>query len=213
MANRPIFQAIAKEPYCMINNVEFKFYSGFSVVQKQRSIDSLHTEYLKKHQNTKILEISSKSKLDIGVNLSAFNLMYNYQDELISVECAFQGSKAFELGGPYTDIYFKTSYEAKKDTRLRESGKLTKFVLDGVEYPLEPKDLFYNWIYINALHKNESSNEVILFDAFTDIEFNPQKSINCQAKAVAIYVGLVRSGKISEALNSFDSFRKIVYFK
>ena len=38
--------------------------------------------------------------------------------------------------------------------------------------------------------------ELIDYDAFTDIEFNPQKSINCQAKSAALFVGLVKQGSI-----------------
>ena len=30
-------------------------------------------------------------------------------------------------------------------------------------------------------------NNIIQFDAFTDIEFNPAKSINCQARSVALH--------------------------
>lgn len=78
----------------------------------------------------------------IGKELSAFNLKTIYEGKKISVECAFQGSKVFEKGGPYTDLYMKPSIEAKKDRRLRESGKLIKFVYKNEEYPLEPKDFF-----------------------------------------------------------------------
>ena len=37
--------------------------------------------------------------------------------------------------------------------------------------------MFYDWIYINALYKNkEIFNELIKYNAFTDIEFNPNKA-------------------------------------
>ena len=52
---------------------------------------------------------------------------------------------------------------------------------------------------------------VLCYDAFTDIEFNPQKSINCQAEAVAIYVSLHRQGLLNEALKGKDEFLEIVY--
>ena len=131
---------------------------------------------------------------------------------LRAVECAFQSSKVFENGGPYTDLIFKTSREAKKDPRLKESGKLIAFKYFKTEYPLEPKDYFYNWIYINALHLNKDlANEILEYDSFSDIEFNPQKSINCQAKAASIYVGLRNSGKIDNALESHEHFLDIVY--
>ena len=55
----------------------------------------------------------------------------------------------FEHGGPYTDLYDVKPWEAKKDSRLRESGKVIGFNLFGKDFKSEPKDFFYNWIYIN----------------------------------------------------------------
>ena len=50
------------------------------------------------------------------------------------------------------------------------------------------------------------------FEFFTDIEFNPQKSINCQAKSVAlIKVMLNMFGEIPN-LDSFDEFKKFYKF-
>lgn len=50
------------------------------------------------------------------------------------------------------------------------------------------------------------------FDAFTDIEFNPQKSLNCQAEAVALFVALKKNNLLEKALKDKNSFRQIVYF-
>lgn len=44
-----------------------------------------------------------------------------------------------------------------------------------------------------------------------NIEFNPQKSINCQAEAAAVYVSLSKQGLLEEALKNKDSFMEIVY--
>lgn len=46
------------------------------------------------------------------------------------------------------------------------------------------------------------------YDGFTDIEFNPQKSLNCQAKAAALYVSLCRNGLLA-GIHNFDDFLKI----
>ena len=108
----------------------------------------------------------------------------------------------------------KSSREAKKDPRLKESGKLIAFKYFKIEYPLEPKDFFYNWLYINALNLNKELAESILeYESFSDIEFNPKKSINCQAKAASIYVGLKKSGQLKAALESRNKFLEIVYQK
>ena len=47
------------------------------------------------------------------------------------------------------------------------------------------------------------------YDIFTDIEFNEKKSINCQARACAIYKSLRLSNKLDYYLSSIDTFKKI----
>ena len=127
MAVRPIYQSQTDAPFFRIINVDFQFFSGFSTSQKQKSIESLHKQYNESYPDQTVLEISSRSKSELGVALSAFNLIVKTPQQNCSVECAFQGSKVFEEGGPYVDLLDKTSREAKKDTRLRESGKLIAF--------------------------------------------------------------------------------------
>lgn len=212
MANRPVYRIKTQAPYYEVINTDFKFYSGFSVSQKQKSIISLHEQYVLSNPNCNVLEISSKSTTELGVKLSAFNLDITTKKRTFSVECAFQSSKVFENGGPYTDLLDKGSREAKTDPRLHESGKLVGFQWFNIAFPLEPKDYFYNWLYVNALKLNEKlANEILNYDSFSDIEFNPQKSINCQAKAAAIFVGLSKQKLLDDALESRKNFLEIVY--
>lgn len=56
-----------------------------------------------------------------------------------SVETAFQSSKVFESGGPFLDLYEKTQKEAKKDLRIKSSGKLLYFQFSDRRWELEPK--------------------------------------------------------------------------
>lgn len=212
MANRPVYHMKTQAPYYEVINIDFKFYSGFSVAQKQKSIESLHEQYIMSHPNCNVLEISSKSTSELGISLSAFNLDIATKKRTFSVECAFQSSKVFENGGPYTDLLDKSSREAKKDPRLHESGKLIEFQCFNIIFPLEPKDYFYNWLYVNALNLNERlAKEIMIYDSFSDIEFNPKKSINCQAKAAAIFVGLSKQKLLDKAVESRENFLKIVY--
>ncbi|MFQ6930760.1 hypothetical protein DW944_09980 [Eubacterium ventriosum] len=212
MANRPVYHSITKAPYYEAIDVTFKFYSGFSVAQKQKSIQSLHKQYSMLYPDHAILEISSKSTSKLGVSLSAFNLNIKTKSSIFSVECAFQSSKVFENGGPYTDLLQKSSREAKRDPRLRESGKLISFQCFNMLFPLEPKDYFYNWLYVNTLNQNKDlAKEIVKYDSFSDIEFNPQKSINCQAKAAAIFVSLYKQNLLTKALESRAKFLEVVY--
>jgi len=181
-----------------------------SVKQAQKSIDSLHEVAKQRMKVDKVLEISSKSRDPKGVRLSAFNLMIKTKkyNQTFSVECAFQSAKVFEHGGPYKDLREKTSREAKLDPRLKESGKLVKFQLFDAEWELEPKTAFYDWLYINALHNEPELAEYVLqHRAFSDIAFNPERSLNCQAYSAALYVALHKRDLLSpEVLRRKESF-------
>lgn len=213
MANRPVYEVMLDDSFFKRHNVEFDFFSGFSEIQQRRSINSLHNAFLQINSNSRILEISSKSEVDVGKKLSAFNLSFETRKGVkISVESAFQASKVFERGGPYKDLLLVPSKNAKRDLRLKNSGHIISFKFDKRVFPIEPKTYFYNWLYINILNLHpELSKRILEYDAFTDISFNPKKSINCQAEAAAIYVSLYRQNLLKEALSSEEAFLKIVY--
>lgn len=213
VAKRPVFTISDHRPFYHEIDTEFRFFSGFAETQKQKSIESLHEAFLAMHPTEKLLEISTKSPDPTGVALSAFNLKIKLASGAsFPLESVFQGSKVFSGGGPYIDLLSRFPWEAKKDPRLKESGELTAFCLEGIIYPTEPKTFFYDWLYINAVMDNgELAERLCGFSAFTDIEFNPERSINCQARSAAIFVSLCKTGKIGAALAGPERFREIVY--
>jgi len=209
VAKRPIFVPLIDGKRLVLEHyVEFQWHPGFAKSQKQKSIRELHRMALEAYGVQNPLEISSKSEDELGVALSSFNLKFRTQKgRCLTVEAAFQGSKVFERGGPYRDIFTKTPKDAKRDERLRNSGRLTKFSFFGVDWELEPKTAFYDWLYINALLKNPALAERVTdHDGFTDIEFNPEKSINCQARAVALFCALFHSDRLDHALEDRANF-------
>lgn len=209
MAKRPIFVPLINGKGLVLEHyVDFEWHAGFAKSQKQKSIRALHETAFKEYGVQNPLEVSSKSENALGVALSSFNLSFETKrGRLLTVEAAFQGSKVFEYGGPYRDIFDMRPIDAKRDARLRESGALEKFLFFGVDWALEPKTAFYDWLYINALVKNrELALQVTDIDGFTDIEFNPEKSINCQARAAALYCALFHSEKLDFAFSSKENF-------
>lgn len=195
MAKRPVFIPVpGYHPYVRELQVEFEWYSGFAIVQAQKSIASLHAAATKLGFSP-ILEISSKSMDGLGVALSAFNLQLHLgRHGSVSVECAYQGSKVFEFGGPFTELYTRTSREAKKDERIRTSGRLLAFRLLDEDFPTDPGTAFYDWLYIQALSQNRSlADQLAQYCAFSDIAFNPGVSQSCQARSAALYLGLSSS--------------------
>ncbi|MEZ9408778.1 MULTISPECIES: DarT1-associated NADAR antitoxin family protein [Vibrio] len=208
MAKRPVFSPYRDKVGVAEKLIDFKWHSGFAVSQKQKSIQSLHQE-AKIFGYQDLLEISSKSEDDLGVSMSAFNLKITTKkyNRSFSVESAFQGSKVFDRGGPYTDLFMVDSLTAKRDIRIKESGNLTSFNFFNQTFPNEPRTFFYDWLYINALVQNvDICNSIRDYDGFTDIEFNPERSINCQAHAVALYRSFVHNNVLQQALSSPSEF-------
>lgn len=214
MAKRMYFMSTPDKPMIIKENIcEFHYYNGFSTSQKQKCISELHKNIKEMEKDARILEISTKSTNPIGVKLSAFNLKYYDEnlDKEFYIENIFQSSKVFEKGGPYQDLLYIHPRDAKRDERLKTSGELGCFRLNQKEWDLSPLTMFYDWLYISALHNNsELATEILNYDTFTDIEFNHEKSINCQARSAAIFVSLSFKGKIEQAINDTE-FLKTIY--
>jgi hypothetical protein len=53
----------------------------------------------------------------------------------------------------------------------------------------------YDWLYINAIYPHrEWLVRLNRYAGFTDIEFNPERSVNCQARSCALFVSLMTKG-------------------
>lgn len=213
MQRKAIFKSINTKPYIDTYYVSADLPKGFALSQKQKGIKIIHDAYIRNFKGIEPLEISSKSNIELGVKLSAFNLK---DKEGHAVENIFQSSKTFEDGGPYIDLLDVSPSKAKKDERLHNSGRLTCFTYKDVKYPLNPTTAFYDYIYLNVLLDNEDllkDLDVYIKEGatFTDIEFNPDRSLNCQAKTIALYVGLKLNDLTINKDLSFADFVKLAY--
>lgn len=200
VATRPIFTpSTSGKLLVWTHHVNFEWFPGMAKSQAQKSIVSLHENAKRQVHVSRVLEISSKSLDALGVALSAFNLMIRTpKGDEYSLECAYQSAKVFEHGGPFKDLRHMRSIDAKRDPRLLEHGRLIKFSIYGMDWDLQPRTAFYDWLYINALHKHqELAEQVLTYRAFSDIAFNPDRSINCQAYAAALYVSLHDRGLLT----------------
>ena len=186
---------------------EFTWSPGLSFAQKQRNVRALHMSIEKNFPSCRILEVSSKSTESLGVSLSAFNLSFPTDRGEMSVETAFQASKVFEKEGPFSELYGKDPRAVRDYVRALNAGKLIGFEIDGERWELYPTRAFYDWVYIRALSRNPClAAKVCEYDCFTDIEFNPRKSLNCQAYAVALYLSFRATNVLDEALESRSAF-------
>jgi hypothetical protein len=97
--------------------------------------------------------------------------------------------------------------DAKRDERIRTSGPIVGFDYFGQRWETFPRSAFYDWLYVSALaHDERLSGSVDQYECFTDVAFNPKKSVNCQARAVALHVSLKWRGLLGSALASRVAF-------
>jgi hypothetical protein len=211
MAERPIFVS-TPESDDLVKEIFFQihWHSGFARVQKEKNIEELHAAAALDGYRD-LLEISTKSKSERGRHLSAFHMTADTKAYgTIKLELAFQGSKVFERGGPFTDLYRKGEKEigeAKRDPRLHNSGNLIGFRFEGFDFPLEPKTVFYDWLYISFLKNfRDWAPKLYAYGGFTDVEFNPHRSINCQARSCALFLSLMRRNLLEKAVESPQAF-------
>lgn len=195
LAKRPIFfpNPQSSDSHPVIEQlIEFQWYPGFSLAQKQKSIVALHSAILSSTSLICPLEISSKSPSSLGVELSAFNLQLSFRSSCAltaSVETVYQGSKTFN-GCPRSDgdRFALGPRESRHRAReLGDKGRFSGWEIGRYKFPLSSGVDFYNWLYLGALHQSpEVLRKLASYDCFTDIEFNPQKSLACQARSAAL---------------------------
>ncbi len=195
--------------FCKDNKLYFKYYTfeyfgGFALSQKRKTIESFHN-VIKQDNTQEILEVSRKNENILGNMLSAFNLMIKINNESFPVECLYQSSKVFN-GIKYSECLLIPPLEAKRyvQDKVEQSNlTLTSFELNNQTFPLEPKSLFYDYLYILALYQNNDlAQNIINYECFTDIEFNHKKQFASQARSCALYKYLYLNNKVEVFLNN-----------
>ncbi len=212
MATRPVFVPLPDGSLVTELNVDFEWFPGFAVSQKQKSITAMHEAAGRKLGGGRILEVSTKSPDRVGWALSAFNLRLTTVWGQISVEAAFQGSKVFARSGQHPEIYEMRSGRDIKRVVAEFAGEpITGFVFEDRPWTLQPTTAFYDWLYLRALVELEDEQPSLASDlrtcvGFTDIEFNPDRSLNCQARSCALYAALSASTPVRALLGDPDRF-------
>lgn len=194
MAIRPIYisTSIPESPF-LKKDVTFEWIKGMAYSQKCKRRDSMHKAIsnMQIYDINRVLEISTKSDKEIGVNLSALKLtipLSSGREE--TVEKIYQSSKVFE------------------------DNKIKEFRFNKTVFEKDPYSMYYDYLYIISLYfHKEYWDELDKYDAFTDIEFNPNKQLNTQARAAAIWTTLYRNNmtNIVENRVKFKEYYKSIF--
>jgi len=209
MAYRPIFvPGSDKGALFREVSIQFRWHAGMSPSQKKKSVLELHAESARLGFD-RILEVSTKAEEELGRRLSAFRLDVSLGETTSKIECVYQASKVFEKGGPYPELVNGTPLQAKRFFKDKKLGLIKYFKFEGTKYENLPHHAFYDWLFLRALipHQEFLKERLTPFNAFSDIEFNPARSINTQARSVAIIKTLIHRGQLEKCAKSFDFFR------
>ena len=113
------------------------------------------------------------------------------------------GLSLAEMGAART-----STYESLLRVSEENPGYDVLLVIGADKIKVVPK-----WIKVNELLRDfkfvisrRGDDEI---DDFTDIEFNPNRQINCQAAAAALYISLCRTGKLEEVMSDRNLFVKL----
>ena len=212
MATRTICFPISGYPYCKEQPVTFTWIKG----SKRQNIRAVHDAVHTTDPDVSILEVSSASVQPEGEAVSSLRLLLRLDSvaQDVPISTVFEAAKVFEHGGPFTDLLTCEPPKVHKDTRLRTSGELLRYSLEGNEYPTEPyMDSFFEWLYCRALKQfPEKAEPLSRYNAFSDIAAaaDSKKYYGDSSRAAAIYVGLAAAGKLS-CIDSYESFIAEVY--
>ena len=212
MATRTICFPISGYPYCKEQPVTFTWIKG----SKRQNIRAVHDAVHTTDPDVSILEISAASVQPEGEAVSSLRLLLRLDSvaQDVPISTVFEAAKVFEHGGPFADLLTCEPAKVHKDTRLRTSGELLRYSLEGNEYPAEPyPDSFFEWLYCRALKQfPEKAEPLSRYNAFSDIAAaaDSKKYYGDSSRAAAIYVGLAAAGKLP-CIDSYESFIAEVY--
>ncbi|PIB25040.1 hypothetical protein BFP76_02055 [Amylibacter kogurei] len=191
-------------------DINVKWHGGFAVSQKQKNIAEIHRKAAEMGISP-ILEISTKSEQEVGRRLSAFNLKIEVHGDMKPLESVYQSSKVFSISGQHEFLMDTDPFQAKREIRNLGKGEIIAFNFMGKDFPTTPLNAFYDWLYIRAIAPHETwVRQNMKYAAYSDVEFTPSKSINCQARAVAEFHALSMRGEAVKCAENFDSFRTLL---
>lgn len=217
MAEKSVFISKTTYPFFEEVHVVIDWFGGFAMSQKRKCQIGLHQNFKLEYPEEKILEISSASLISLGARLSAMNLSKRTKNGITSVESAFQSSRIYSDGiktvGPFPEYLFFSGKECKKLVKEASEGMHSyRYAFDGLIFhaPTHHISQFYDYVYMNALLEPENAvvRNQLLQDGYTSFSDLATKSLNCQARSVAIFVGLVKAGLIDE-IRDYSSYLKL----
>ena len=216
-ATRPLFLPDSLGVLVREQFVTFAWHPGMTLSQLQRSVDDFHEEAARLDISP-VLEVSTRSRSPLGVSLSAFNLRLQTSmiERPVTIEAAFQSSKLYlNQGAPTYLLEWEDGRDIKARVREFQGEPITGFRFEEADWPLTPTTAFYDYLYLRGLRdlcndNDDVEDEILSYRGFSDIAFNPKRSLNCQARSLALFVALGGSQGLGNLLEDRESLLRLM---
>ncbi len=209
MTKRSVYLPKATRPFFKRKEISCEFAPE---TRKSKRAQTVCDAWQALHPEQSILDVSIHSPSESGQKLARENLSLRLATlrKAFCVSTIELASKTFKNGGPYVDLLGTPLKEAKSDPRLKDSGKIVHYSLEGKQYPCEPDYLYFHWLYIMALMDNPGSATLVKnTDAFCDIDFDWEHESNTPAQSCAIFHSLARQNLLKQA-KDFNTFKDMM---
>ena len=202
---------LSQEPKAKILEVSTKSDDSFGVNLSAFNLILNHRPFECAFQEAKRFEIgdSPKTKIEIA-SKGKGKFIVDISDRLIN------DGKAYYLE-PISDNPRELKSTLKAFIKANKGAKLSHFEFYGEIFELSAgvansASFFYDFLYFWALGENFSQSElkkILDYNIFTDIEFNHNVSINCQARSCALYHYALLNKKVDFYMQSKENFKSI----
>lgn len=214
MATRPVFvpDTDPDNPQLVhTHEVDFQWMPGRTPQQVKVNVAKLHAA-AGHRKLAPLLHVSPDSDDPLGVRVSASNLaVENANSFLIPLGAAFEGSKVFTGGGPFTDLFRKREDEIAADQRLTDSGTHIGFRFMDLEWGMKAETMFYDWLVLHAIHRHPKlASGIRRFKGFTDIDCQSGVQAACHARSCALYVAMTEKNRLQEGFEDQNMFLNIL---
>lgn len=173
-------------------------------------VGQLHAAFKHLVEDKKVMEFSSKSDNKSVKKLLPGKLVKLVDGQKVTVNNIFKTAERVtadgsSAGGIAVNVVNKTVVEEGS----RKAPKAIGYKYDGHIFSSRPRQMFYNYLYINALLEHpDMMAELAEYDAFSDSLVASNSGNPVPAQAVAIYVSLARLGLLEKARDP-EEFEKL----
>lgn len=173
----------------------------------------LHAAFQHLVHDKKVIEFSSKSDHKSVKKLLPGKLTKVVDGKKMTINKIFKTAERVSSDdSSANNIIVNVVNKTVVEVAARKEPKTIGYKYDGHIFSSRPRQMFYNYLYINALLEHQDRMAYLAeYDAFSDVQVASSSGNPVPAQAVAIYVSLARLGLLEKVRDpeEFEALFKV----